>query len=46
MEEVGCNVIEIVKKIGIITEYGIAMEGKNNIFKWSTALLPVTLGVF
>jgi ADP-ribose pyrophosphatase YjhB (NUDIX family) len=33
LEEVGCNVIKIVKKIGIITEHGIAMENKNNIFK-------------
>ena len=33
LEEVGCNVLKINKKIGIITEYGIAKEGKNNIFK-------------
>jgi len=33
VEEVGYNVTKIVKKIGIITEYGIAMEGNGNIFK-------------
>jgi 8-oxo-dGTP pyrophosphatase MutT (NUDIX family) len=33
LEEIGCNVIKIVKKIGIITEYGIAMEDRNSIFK-------------
>jgi 8-oxo-dGTP pyrophosphatase MutT (NUDIX family) len=33
LEETGCNVIKIIKKIGIITEYGIALEDKNNIFK-------------
>jgi len=27
------NIIKIKKKISIITEYGIATEGKNNIFK-------------
>ncbi|MDR2941072.1 MAG: NUDIX domain-containing protein [Treponema sp.] len=33
LEETGRNVIKIIKKIGVITEYRIAMEGKNNIFK-------------
>jgi len=33
LEEVGCNVIKFGEKIGIITEYGIALEDKNNIFK-------------
>jgi len=33
LEEVGYNVIKIGKKIGIITEYGIALDDKNNIFK-------------
>ena len=33
LEEVGYNVIKINKKIGTITEYAIAKEGGNNIFK-------------
>jgi 8-oxo-dGTP pyrophosphatase MutT (NUDIX family) len=33
LEEVGYNVVKIGEKIGIITEYGIALEDKNNIFK-------------
>jgi 8-oxo-dGTP pyrophosphatase MutT (NUDIX family) len=32
-EEVGYNVNKIKEKIGIVTEYSIAKEGKNNIFK-------------
>jgi 8-oxo-dGTP pyrophosphatase MutT (NUDIX family) len=33
LEEVGYNVENIIEKIGIITEYAIAQEGGNNIFK-------------
>jgi len=33
LEEVGYNVISIKEKIGTITEYAIAQEGGNNIFK-------------
>jgi len=33
LEEVGYKVLKIKEKIGIITEYGIAIEGGNNIFK-------------
>jgi 8-oxo-dGTP pyrophosphatase MutT (NUDIX family) len=33
LEETGYNVIRVNEKIGAITEYGIAKEGKNNIFK-------------
>ena len=33
LEEVGYNVKEIYEKIGTITEYAIAKEGGNNIFK-------------
>jgi len=33
LEEVGCNVIRIEEKIGIMTEFGIAEEDKNSIFK-------------
>ena len=33
LEEIGFNVIKINEKIGIITEYAIAKEGGNNIFK-------------
>ena len=33
LEEVGYNVIKINEKIGTITEYAIAQEGGNNIFK-------------
>ncbi|GBU27802.1 hypothetical protein R84B8_01343 [Treponema sp. R8-4-B8] len=43
LEEVGCNVIKIIKKIGIITEYGIAKEGKNNIFKMISEYYTVNI---
>jgi 8-oxo-dGTP pyrophosphatase MutT (NUDIX family) len=33
LEEVGCNVIKIEEKIGIMIEFGIAEEDKNSIFK-------------
>jgi predicted DNA binding CopG/RHH family protein len=33
LEEVGYNVKNIKEKIGIVTEFAIAKEGKNNIFK-------------
>ena len=33
LEEIGYNVIKIIEKIGIITEFAIAIEGGNNIFK-------------
>ena len=33
MEEVGYKVLHIKEKIGTITEYAIAKEGGNNIFK-------------
>ena len=43
LEEVGCNVINIDKKIGIITEYGIANEGKDNIFKMISEYYSVNI---
>jgi len=43
LEEVGCNVIKIVNKIGIVTEYGIAKEGKNNIFKMISEYYSVNI---
>jgi len=43
LEETGCNVIKIVKKIGIFTEYGIAKEGKNNIFKMISEYYAVNI---
>jgi len=33
LEEVGYKVIKINEKIGTITEYAVAQEGRNNIFK-------------
>jgi 8-oxo-dGTP pyrophosphatase MutT (NUDIX family) len=33
LEEVGYNVIKVVEKIGTVTEYAIAKEGKGYIFK-------------
>ena len=33
LEEAGCNVIRIDEKIGIMTEFGIAEEDKNSVFK-------------
>jgi ADP-ribose pyrophosphatase YjhB (NUDIX family) len=33
LEEVGYNVIKVNEQIGTITEYAIAKEGRNNIFK-------------
>jgi len=33
LEEVGYNVNKIIEKIGIVTEYSMAKEGKGNIFK-------------
>jgi 8-oxo-dGTP pyrophosphatase MutT (NUDIX family) len=33
LEEVGYNIKNICEKIGIITEYAIAKEGGNNVFK-------------
>jgi 8-oxo-dGTP pyrophosphatase MutT (NUDIX family) len=43
LEEVGYNVIEIAKKIGVITEYGIAKEDKNNIFKMISEYYAVNI---
>jgi 8-oxo-dGTP pyrophosphatase MutT (NUDIX family) len=43
LEEVGYNVIEITEKIGVITEYGIAKEGKNNIFKMISEYYAVNI---
>jgi 8-oxo-dGTP pyrophosphatase MutT (NUDIX family) len=43
LEEVGYNVISIGKKIGIITEYGIALEDKNNIFKMISEYYTVNI---
>ena len=33
LEEIGYNIKNIGEKLGIVTEYSIAKEGKNNIFK-------------
>ena len=33
MEEAGCNIVKIEEKIGIMTEFGIAEEDENSIFK-------------
>jgi ADP-ribose pyrophosphatase YjhB (NUDIX family) len=33
LEETGCNVIKIVEKAGTITEYAVAKEGNDKIFK-------------
>jgi len=43
LEEVGCNVNKIDKKIGIITEYGVAMEDKHNIFKMISEYYTVNI---
>jgi 8-oxo-dGTP pyrophosphatase MutT (NUDIX family) len=43
LEEAGYKVIEIAKKIGVITEYGIAKEGKNNIFKMISEYYTVNI---
>jgi 8-oxo-dGTP pyrophosphatase MutT (NUDIX family) len=43
LEEAGYNVIKIVKKVGIITEYGIAEEDKNNIFKMISEYYSVNI---
>jgi len=43
LEEVGYNVVKIGKKIGIITEYGIALEDKNNIFKMISEYYTVNI---
>jgi len=43
LEEVGCNVLKINKKIGVITEYGIAKEGKDNIFKMISEYYSVNI---
>jgi len=42
-EEIGYNVIKIVKKIGIITEYAIAMEDKNKIFQMNSVYYAVNI---
>jgi ADP-ribose pyrophosphatase YjhB (NUDIX family) len=33
LEETGCNVIKIIEKAGIMTEYSFAKEGNDKIFK-------------
>jgi len=43
LEEVGCNVNKVLNKIGIITEYGIAMESENNIFKMISEYYSVNI---
>jgi 8-oxo-dGTP pyrophosphatase MutT (NUDIX family) len=43
LEEVGYNVMKIGEKIGIITEYGIALEDKKNIFKMISEYYAVNI---
>jgi 8-oxo-dGTP pyrophosphatase MutT (NUDIX family) len=43
LEEAGYNVIKIIKKIGTITEYGTAMEGKDIIFKMTSEYYTVNI---
>jgi len=43
LEETGCNVNKTNEKIGIITEYAIAMENKNNIFKMISEYYSVSI---
>ncbi len=43
LEETGCNVIKIVKKVGTITEYAIAKEGKDKIFKMTSEYYAVDI---
>jgi hypothetical protein len=43
LEEVGYNVIKINQKVGIITEYAIAIEGNNNIFKMVSEYYSVNI---
>ncbi len=43
LEEVGYNVIKIGEKIGIMTEYGIALEDKNKIFKMVSEYYAVNI---
>jgi len=42
-EETGCNVIKIVEKAGIITEYAVAKEGKDKIFKMISEYYAVNI---
>jgi len=44
LEEVGCNVTKIEEKIGIMTEFGIAEEDKNSIFKMVSEYYSVKTG--
>jgi len=43
LEEIGCNIVKVVKKIGIITEYAIAMEDKNKIFQMNSEYYSVEI---
>jgi 8-oxo-dGTP pyrophosphatase MutT (NUDIX family) len=43
LEEIGCNIVKILKKVGTITEYAIAMEGNDKIFKMVSEYYTVTI---
>jgi 8-oxo-dGTP pyrophosphatase MutT (NUDIX family) len=43
LEEIGFSVIKILKKVGIITEYAIAIEDKENVFKMISEYYSVNI---
>jgi ADP-ribose pyrophosphatase YjhB (NUDIX family) len=43
LEETGCNVIKIVEKVGIITEYAVAKEDNDKIFKMVSEYYTVNI---
>ena len=44
LEEAGYNITNVGEKLGIATEYAMAKEGKNNIFKMVSAYYLVEVG--
>ena len=43
LEETGCNVTAIEEKIGMMTEFGIAWEDKNSVFKMISGYYAVKI---
>jgi len=43
LEEIGCNIVKVIKKIGIITEYAIAIEDKSKIFQMNSEYYSVEI---